>query len=436
MSVRSAQSITTIFTTRVFSTGVGTNADSLPTGTLYVNGTADAASVTVTNISTGLYKAQVTLPTLALNDVVSLVIAATVSSVADKAKIWEDTKDFFAGSIPDAAAGGTNGLFIAGSNAATTVNITGNITGTVSTVTTVTNQLTAAQIATGVWQDTTSGDFTVSSSIGKSLYTSGNAPGAASGIALVGSNMGTVTSVTGSVGSVTGAVGSVTGAVGSVTGSVGSVTGAVGSVTTVTSIVNGVWDEAISGHLTGGTTGAKLNAAASAGDPWSTVIPGAYGAGTAGHRLGNVPDLVAGASGGLFIAGSNATTNVNFTGNLSGSVGSVTGNVGGSVASVTAAVTADMTKINGDATAASNLQKSASVIYQGSVTGAATTTTLVDSGLTQADTDHWKGRILLFTSGNLKFQGTDITSFNAGAHQLGFTALTNAPSGGDSYVIV
>lgn len=60
------------------------------------------------------------------------------------------------------------------------------------TVTTVTNQLTAAQIATGIWQDVTSGDFTVASSIGKSLYTSGNAPGAANGIALVGSNMGTI----------------------------------------------------------------------------------------------------------------------------------------------------------------------------------------------------------------------------------------------------
>ena len=37
------------------------------------------------------------------------------------------------------------------------------------TVTTVTNQLTAAQVATGVWQDTTAGDFTVSASIGKSV---------------------------------------------------------------------------------------------------------------------------------------------------------------------------------------------------------------------------------------------------------------------------
>lgn len=42
--------------------------------------------------------------------------------------------------------------------------------------------LTAAQIATGVWQDATAGDFTTAGSIGKSLFTSGNAPGTASGL--------------------------------------------------------------------------------------------------------------------------------------------------------------------------------------------------------------------------------------------------------------
>jgi hypothetical protein len=288
------------------------------------------------------------------------------------------------------------------------------------TVTTVTNQLTAAQIATGIWQDATAGDFTTASSIGKSLYTSGNAPGAASGLSLVGSNMGTVSSVTGSVGSVTGSVGgsvaSVTGAVGSVagnvggnvTGSVASVTGSVGSVTSAvtvtsnaditaiktatdklgftgagpyyvradmvdiagapvststaqigvnavqhggtvqtgrdigasvllssgtgagqislssgavtvgtnndktgytastvtdktgysitgdlsatmkTSVEIAVWDATASSHNTAGTTGNKLNNAASAGDPWGTSLPGVYGSGTAGYILGNM----------------------------------------------------------------------------------------------------------------------------------------------------
>lgn len=116
--------------------------------------------------------------------------------------------DQLAGQTVTAAAGVT----FPGSVASPT-NITA---GVITTVTTVTNQLTAAAIATGVWQDTTAGDFTTASSIGKSLFTSGNAPGAASGLALVGSNVGAATSVSGAVGSVTGAVGSVTGAVGSV----------------------------------------------------------------------------------------------------------------------------------------------------------------------------------------------------------------------------
>ncbi len=96
MSVQSAQSITVGFTTRVFATGVGTNADSLPTGILVVNGVDNGATVTVTNIATGRYKAAVTLPTLAIGDVVSIEITATVSTITDSAVIWTDTKDMAA----------------------------------------------------------------------------------------------------------------------------------------------------------------------------------------------------------------------------------------------------------------------------------------------------------------------------------------------------
>jgi hypothetical protein len=74
---------------------------------------------------------------------------------------------------------------------------------TVGTVTTVTNQLTAAQIATGVWQDTAAGDFTVASSIGKSLYTSGVVPGGAGGIFIAGSNAATTVNFTGTISTVT-----------------------------------------------------------------------------------------------------------------------------------------------------------------------------------------------------------------------------------------
>jgi hypothetical protein len=93
MSVRSGQSVTKVFTTRRFDTGAATNGDSTPAGTLYVNGTADAAAVTVANITTGVYKAAVTLPTLAAGDVVDLRISATVNGVSDNATVWTDTKD-------------------------------------------------------------------------------------------------------------------------------------------------------------------------------------------------------------------------------------------------------------------------------------------------------------------------------------------------------
>lgn len=73
------------------------------------------------------------------------------------------------------------------SSVASPTNITA---GVITTVTTVTNQLTAAAIATGVWQDATAGDFTTASSIGKSLFT-GAVPGTAGGIFISGSNTAT-----------------------------------------------------------------------------------------------------------------------------------------------------------------------------------------------------------------------------------------------------
>ncbi len=115
MSVRSGQSVTTVFPISS-STGALVNADSLPAGTLYLNGAANGASVTVTNLATGVYKAAVTLPTLAVGDVVSIFIAATISTVAAGNKVWEDSKDVFAGAIPDAAAGASGGLVLIGTS--------------------------------------------------------------------------------------------------------------------------------------------------------------------------------------------------------------------------------------------------------------------------------------------------------------------------------
>lgn len=93
MLVKTGQAVTTEFTTATPTTGAAANADSLPTATLYVDGTANGASVTVTNVTTGIYKAAVTLPTLTAGQVVSIVVSATVATVAGTGKVWEAVAD-------------------------------------------------------------------------------------------------------------------------------------------------------------------------------------------------------------------------------------------------------------------------------------------------------------------------------------------------------
>jgi len=241
----------------------------------------------------------------------------------------------------DATAADNAEAFFDGTGYAGTNNV-------IPTVTNVTNQVTAAATADAVWDEDATAHQTAGTfgkALGDPLARTNSlmqsipdaVAGAAGGLFIAGTNAATTitTALT-------------TTFTGNLTGSVASVTGAVGSVAglTVATIADGVWDEAISGHLGAGSTGLALNSAGAAGDPWSTAIPGAYGAGTAGRRLGRIPDVAAGAAGGLFIAGTNAATAITtgltttFTGNLTGSVGSVTGAVG-SVTGLTNATIGD-----------------------------------------------------------------------------------------------
>lgn len=64
------------------------NATGTPACVLYVNGTADAATVTVTNPSTGAYVASVTIPNGAsVGDDIAMLVSATVGGVDDVAWI-------------------------------------------------------------------------------------------------------------------------------------------------------------------------------------------------------------------------------------------------------------------------------------------------------------------------------------------------------------
>jgi len=112
--------------------------------------------------------------------------------------------------------------------------------------------------------------------------------------------------------------------------------------------------------------------------------------------------------------------------------------------------TVDVGKINGDATSASNLQKSTSQIIQGTVSISPSTpasnsaisgsASFYSLDITNQHNDTYIGRLIVFTSGTLIGQATDITdyAYDTG-NSAGFfttTVLTQAPSHNDTFIIV
>jgi hypothetical protein len=107
------------------------------------------------------------------------------------------------------------------------------------------------------------------------------------------------------------------------------------------------------------------------------------------------------------------------------------------VTTVTNQVTANVTAISGDSVAADNLEASLETLVLGTATGIPTATTMADSALTEGTNDHFNGRIIIWRTGVLALQATDITSYNGTTKTFTFTAVVGGPaSAGDAYVIV
>ena len=87
------------------------------------------------------------------------------------------------------------------------------------------------------------------------------------------------------------------------------------------------------------------------------------------------------------------------------------------------------------------MQKAGSTIVTGTVSHdntPATTTVFYCDDITEATADHFNGRIIIFTSGPLLNQATDITDYalKAGEGKFTVTALTEAPGDNVTFVIV
>jgi hypothetical protein len=187
-------------------------------------------------------------------------VSADVAAVkADTAAVKTKT-DF----LPSATAGASGGVFIAGTNAATTITtaltttFTGNLTGSVGSVATggiaaasfAAGAIDAAAIATdAIDADALKADAVAEIQSGLSTL---NAAGVRSAVGLASANLDTQ----------------------------------LDALPTAAENADAVWDEAIAGHAGAGSTGEALAAAGAAGDPWTTALPGSYTAGQAGYIVG------------------------------------------------------------------------------------------------------------------------------------------------------
>ena len=89
------------------------------------------------------------------------------------------------------------------------------------------------------------------------------------------------------------------------------------------------------------------------------------------------------------------------------------------------------------AAAAAKLALSAGTMVSGAATsGTLSTTQMTASALAESTDDHYIGRIIIWTSGVLANQATDITDYTGATRMFTYTAVTEAPGVGDTFVII
>lgn len=114
----------------------------------------------------------------------------------------------------------------------------------------------------------------------------------------------------------------------------------------------------------------------------------------------------------------------------------INGNATSGMLSGSTMLNADVLSVSGSTSAADKLEAGAIGVVTGAVSGATSTTTSVVTNLTETTNDHYNGRTLVFTGGNLAGQAATISDYNGASATITVSGLTEAPAGGDAFVIV
>ena len=221
-------------------------------------------------------------------------------------------------------------------------------------------------------------------------------------------------------------------------------------------IVDEIWDEAQSDHTTAGSMGEIATETAA-------ILVDTGEIGTAGAGLSNINlpnqtmDITGDITGDLSGSVGSVTGAV---GSVTGAVGSVAGNVDGSTASIANGGIVAATFAAGAVDAAALATDAVDEISDGtwnearsghstagtygesyigvvsSTAAASGTTTNVTTNLTEATSEHYTGRTIVFITGALAGQGSSITAYDGSTKALTVTAMTEAAASTDQFVIV
>ena len=96
----------------------------------------------------------------------------------------------------------------------------------------------------------------------------------------------------------------------------------------------------------------------------------------------------------------------------------------------------DIVSISTSTDAADKLEASAETIVTAAAAAGTLSTTQMTTTLTEVTNDHYNGRIIIWTSGVLAGQATDITDYNGVTKMVTYTAVTEAPGDGDTFNIL
>lgn len=96
----------------------------------------------------------------------------------------------------------------------------------------------------------------------------------------------------------------------------------------------------------------------------------------------------------------------------------------------------NVAQIRSDETAADNLVRGARASVPGNAITGTLSTTQMTTDLTEATDDHYNGRSIVWTSGVLAGQASDITDYDGATKMLTYSTVTDSPSNGDDFIIV